>query len=58
MITPNAMVKTRDSMEAIFLDTENSFGEVDQPERFASEDKGAVEFDKFKGFRKVLKNLT
>ena len=55
---PKCHGQTRDSIEAIFLDTENSFGEVDPPERFASEDKGAVEFDKFKGFRKVLKNLT
>ena len=49
--------QTRDPIEAIFSDTESYFGEDNQPELFAPEDRQGVHFDRFKGFEKSAENF-
>ena len=50
---PKFHSQTRDPIEVIFSDTESYFGEDDQPELFAPENRETVDFDKFKDFEKI-----
>ena len=50
--------KTRDPRVAVYEDDEMFFGMEDtQPELYALENREDVEFDKFDGFEKSVKNL-
>ena len=49
--------QTRNPIEAVFSDTESYFGEDNQPELFAPEERSAVDFDKFRALKKVQKFL-
>ena len=49
---PKIHGQTRDPIEAICSDTESYFGEDDQPELLAPENRETVDFDKFKDFEK------
>ena len=49
--------QTRNPIDAIFSDTESYFGEDNQPELFAPEERKGVEFDKFQGFEKGAENF-
>ena len=55
---PKFQGQTKNPIEATYLDVESYFGEVEQPEPFAPENRDNVEFDKFEksaeNFKKTL----
>ena len=45
--------QTRNPIDAIFSDSENYFGDDEQPELFAPENREHVTFDRFEGFERA-----
>ena len=49
--------QVRNPLEAIYSDDESYFGDDEQPELFAPENKNKVTFDRFEGFQKSFETF-